>query len=180
MKNYFVIHGSFGDNKEHWIPWLQQQIENKGYDCYAITFPIGKDIQTYDSWSRELDRYKDKINSDTIFVARSIGAIFVVKYILLNNLKIKKLISISGFNCFIDVPDYDYVNKTFFLKKIKGFEKRCSQRICIFSDNDPYVPYYLLDMFPYNIKAKRLFIAGGGHFNCESGYKKFELLLKLI
>lgn len=180
MKNYFIIHGSFGDNKEHWIPWLEQQIKNNGSECYAISFPIGKDLQTYDAWSKELDKYKEKINKDTVFIARSIGAIFVVKYVLESNLKINKLISISGFNGYINIPDYDYVNKTFFLNKINNFEKHCRKRICIYSENDPYVPYYLLDMFVGNIKAKKIIIKDGGHFNSDSGYSKFDMLLKLL
>ncbi len=30
MKNYFIVHGSFGDSKEHWLPWLQKQLYDNG------------------------------------------------------------------------------------------------------------------------------------------------------
>ncbi len=30
MKNYFIIHGSFGDSHEHWLPWLQKQLIMRG------------------------------------------------------------------------------------------------------------------------------------------------------
>ena len=180
MKTCFIIHGSFGDSKEHWIPWLKEQLEKKGYEVITPDFSIGKDVQSYDSWKNVLDKFKNKIDKDTIFVGRSIAPIFIVKYILENNLKIQALYSVSGFNGFINVPDYDYVNQTFFLDEIKNFEKACHKRICFFSKNDPYVPYYLLDMFTKNIKAKRYLIENAGHFNTDSGYDKFEELLNLI
>lgn len=27
MKNYFIVHGSFGDSKEHHMPWLEKEFE---------------------------------------------------------------------------------------------------------------------------------------------------------
>lgn len=41
MKNYFIIHGSFGDSKEHYIPWLKQQLEQRGSEVIALDYPIG-------------------------------------------------------------------------------------------------------------------------------------------
>ncbi len=180
MKTVFIVHGSFGDSSEHYIPWLKQNLIEAGYEVIAPDFPIGLDKQTYSSWAKVLDRYADKIDKDTIFVGRSIGPIFIVKYLLEHNKKIKALFSISGFNCFINVPDYDAVNKTFFLNKIAGFEKLCPHRVCYISENDPYVPYYLLDMFTLNIKAKTILKANAGHFNSESGYSVFPELLQQI
>lgn len=180
MDTCFIIHGSFGNSHEHWIPWLKAELEKQNYEAITPDFPIGKDIQTYNSWKKVLDRFKDKINSNTIFIGRSIAPIFIVKYVTQNHLKIKALYSVSGFNGRINIPDYDYVNKTFFLNEIKGFEKFCHQRVCFLSKNDPYVPYKLLDEFSKNIKAKRYLIENGGHFNTDAGYNQFQELLSII
>ena len=180
MKNYFIIHGSYGDNSEHWLPWLADKLNEEGYKVYNLAYPIGKDIQTYDSWARVLDEYKSEITKDTIFIGRSIAPIFIVKYLLKNKLKVKALYSISGFNGFINVPDYDYVNKSFFLDEIKGVDKLIKKRICYTSKNDPYVPYYLLDMFAKNIKAKVILNENAGHYNTDSGYDTFEDLYNRV
>ncbi len=90
------------------------------------------------------------------------------------------MVSISGFNGFINIPEYDAVNKTFFLDEINNFNKLCKHRICFISKNDPYVPFYLLDMFTKNIKAKVIIKETAGHFNIDSGYDKFPDLLKII
>ena len=75
------------------------------YEVINLNYPIGKDKQSYEAWSKTLDKYKDKINKDTVFIGRSIAPIFIVKYIMQNNLKINALYSISVFNCFINIQD---------------------------------------------------------------------------
>ena len=65
MKNYFIIHGSFGDSKEHYLPWLKNELEKLG-EVVCVDFPIGVGVQTFESWSKVLDQYKDKIIEDTI------------------------------------------------------------------------------------------------------------------
>ncbi len=151
-----------------------------GNQVYNLDYPIGLDKQNYKTWSNVLDKYKNKINKDTIFIGRSIAPIFIVKYLQQNNLKINKLVSVSGFNVFINIPDYDAINKTFFLEEIKGFDKLCKHRICYISKNDPYVPYYLLDMFIKNIKAKVILKEDAGHFNTDSGYATFKDILRFL
>ena len=180
MKNYFIIHGSFGNSIEHYLPWLKKELK-KDADVIALDFPVGKDNQTFDNWSKVLDKFKDSINEDTIFIGRSIAPIFIVKYLMINNLKIDKLISVSGFNGFVNVCDYDYVNKTFLMDRIDGFKRHAKEVVCIYSDNDPYVPFYLLEMFARCLADKVKIINGGGHFNSDSGHgEKFEELLSFI
>lgn len=180
MRNFFIIHGSFGDSREHYLPWLKQNLE-KFSEVFAPDFPVGKDLQTYENWAKVLDKYKNKINEQTTFIGRSIAPIFIIKYLTNNNLKINKLISISGFNGFINIPDYDYVNKTFLMDNIDNFKKSCKHTICIYSKNDPYVPYYLLDMFARCIAEKSIIIENGGHFNADSGYgEKFDKILEYV
>lgn len=177
MKNYVLIHGSFVDSTADWYPWVVENLRKMGKDVIAPNFPVGLDKQNYEAWRNELDKYKDKINENTVFIAHSIGPIFVVKYILEKNLSIDSLYSISGFNGYINIDDFDEVNKSFFLDEIVGFDKLCKNRICYLSKNDPFVPYYLLDMFTKNIDAKVKLIEDGGHFIKESGYETFPDLL---
>lgn len=30
MKNYFIIHGSFGSSQDNWFPWLEKKILTGG------------------------------------------------------------------------------------------------------------------------------------------------------
>ena len=181
MKNYFIIHGSFGNSNEHYLPWLKGELE-KSAEVVCVDFPIGVNIQCYETWSKVLDKYKNKINSETVFVGRSIGPIFAIKYIIENDLNIDKLISISGFNNYeVDGGDYDKVNESMFVKNLSDFKSHSKKIVCVISENDPYVKLSALLSFANEIADKIINIKDGGHFNADSGYgEKFEELLKLI
>ena len=43
MNTYFIIHGSFGNNAEHYIPWLKNKLEDCGHKVVAY---IGNDRST--------------------------------------------------------------------------------------------------------------------------------------
>ena len=180
MKNYFIIHGSFANPNMDWYPWLKDELIKLNQDVIAPDFPVGLEIQNYSAWKNELDKYKDKINENTVFIAHSIGPIFIIKYLKENNIKIDSLYSISGFNGMINIKDFDKVNESFFMEDISGFDKLCSRRIAIYSDNDPFVPYNLLDDFSKKIKSEVHIINNAGHFIEDDGYDKFPELLSII
>ena len=180
MKNYFIIHGSFVDSKTDWYPWLKEELTKLGQNVIAPDFPVGLEIQNYDTWKNELDKYKEYINENTVFIAHSIGPIFIVKYVIENNIKIDSLYSISGFSGLINIKDFDKVNSSFFMKDISSFENNCSNRISFFSDNDPFVPYNLLDSFSKKINSEVHIIKNGGHFIEDDGYSSFKELLDTI
>ena len=39
MKNYFIIHGTFGYNKENWFGWLEETLKSKGFEVYNFNYP---------------------------------------------------------------------------------------------------------------------------------------------
>ncbi len=179
MKNYFLIHGSFGNSKEHYFPWLQEKLGKENVIC--VDFPIGINKQSFETWSKTLDKYKNKITPDSVFIGRSIAPIFIIKYLLKNNLKISALFSVSGFKqLYTGFEDYDTVNKSFFMQDITPFKNLCEKIVCIISKNDPYVPYSKLTEFAEELNAQTHLIENGGHFNNESGYNTFEYLLNLM
>ena len=181
MKNFFIIHGSFGNSKEHYLPWLEKELKKQG-EVICLDFPIGVENQCYENWAKTLNNYKEKINNETTFIGRSIGPIFSIKYIIENDLHIDKLVSVSGFNNYsVDGGDYDKVNKSMFVDNLKEFKNHCKTTICVISENDPYVKLSALKKFAKTIADKTIDIKDGGHFNADSGYgEKFEELLKLI
>ena len=181
MKNYFIIHGSFGNSNEHYLPWLKKELEKEG-EVICLDFPIGVNVQCFESWSKTLNKYRDKINSESIFIGRSIGPIFTIKYLLLNDLSIDKLISISGFNkCSVGDADYDAVNESMYVDNLEEFRKHCNETICVVSENDPYVKFNALKEFADVVANRTINIKDGGHFNSDSGYgEKFEEILNLV
>ena len=181
MKNYFVIHGSFGNSKEHYFPWLVSELTKFG-EVVCLDFPIGVGNQNYVNWEQVIEPYKSKINKDTVFIGRSIAPVFIAKFLMKNDLYIDKLISISGFNNYsVDEGEYDEVNKSMFVTDLANFKNHCKNTVCFISENDPYVKFDALCNFANIIADEVVNIKDGGHFNSDSGYgEKFEKILEYI
>ena len=59
-------------------------------------------------------------------------------------------------------------------------KKYCKDIVCYYSDNDSYVKYDVEKAFADKLTDKQYVIKNGGHINAETGYTKFEEILKEI
>lgn len=181
MKNYIIVHGSFGNPQENWFPWLSEKL---GDVCTVPQFPINEE-QNYENWKQVFNNLKleGKINEQTTIIAHSIAPIFVVKWVAETNTKINKLISVSGFNNHTLIKKFDDVNFSFFIddkQSFNVFKGLCENRVCFISDNDPYIPLNKLNEFVNLIDGKTIFIKDAGHFNKSAGYTEFPQILEFV
>ena len=175
--NYIIIHGSFGSKDGNWFPWLKEKLNNK--DVIVPQMPVGVGNQNFENWSKVLDELS--INENTTIIAHSIAPIFVCKYLIKNQIRVKKLVFVCGFNNYLGIdPDFDKVNKPMFIDNLEEIKKYCDNIICFYSDNDPYVKYEKEKEFADTITNTYYVIKNGGHINSESGYTKFEEILKVL
>ncbi|MBQ8424470.1 MAG: alpha/beta hydrolase [Clostridia bacterium] len=179
MKNYFIIHGTYGHNKENWFPWLENKLKEQGYEVFNFNYPTPEG-HNFENWSKVLDKVKDKINNESVFVCHSIGCVFLAKYCLSNNIRIGKCIFVSGCNNYYFLEDFDKINKFMYTDEINKFINLCNERICIYSKDDPYIKIDALESFAQSINAKKIIYEKAGHFNEKAGYTEFEDLLKLL
>ncbi len=179
LNNYIIIHGSFGSSNGNWFPWLKNELGKRNLKVDVPQMPVGVGIQNFESWSKVLNELT--INENTIIIAHSIAPVFVCKYLITNKIKVKKLIFVCGFNNYIGINnDFDAVNKPMFIDNLKGIKKYCNDIICYYSDNDPYVKFDVEKDFADTISNKQYVIHNGGHINSESGYTKFDEILKSL
>lgn len=179
MERYVILHGSFGSNDGNWFPWLKKELQNRGKQVFVPQMPVGVEKQNFESWSNELDKLA--IDENTVIIAHSIAPVFVCKYLVKNNIRVKKLIFVCGFNNYLGInPDYDTVNEPMYLDNLEDAKKYCDNIVCFYSDNDPYVRFDVEKQFADTIANKQIIIKGGGHINSESGFKKLEELLDHI
>lgn len=182
MEKYFIIHGSYGNPYKNFIPWLKKELSKRGKTCIVPHFPSFQ-FQSYENWSHILSSYLDigLIDSDTIFITHSLGSIFVIKFLLEKKIKIKKLITVAGFNQVV-FSDDSTLYTSFYLDwdLLKKFPLFCDDRICFYSDNDPYISCLELRKFCESISAVDVFVPQAGHFNEKSGYLEFRDILSYI
>ena len=179
MNNYIILHGSFGSKDGNWFPWLKNILEEKNYKVDVPQMPIGVGNQNYDNWSNELSKLN--VNENTIIIAHSIAPIFVCKYLINNKIKVKKLIFVCGFNNYLGIdPDFDSVNESMFIGNLEDIKNYCSDIICFYSDNDPYVKFDVEKEFADTVSNKQYIVKNGGHINEEFGYTEFKEILEVL
>lgn len=182
MKNYFVIHALGNTADDYWYRFIEKVVKEKGFDCYVPTLPPLEKM-SYNSWAKAFDKYKKYINEESVFIGHSTGSIFSVKYLMKNNLKIQKFIGVVSFNeCNTNSPhpDWEEINKTFFVDDLSSFKNFAKERICFYSPTDVY-DFTLLDKFATEIDAQKEIIQDAGHFTAVTGYgKEFKEILKYL
>lgn len=152
-------------------------------EVYTPDFPIGVGYQNYENWSKLLKTYVDTniINENTIIFAHSIAPIFICKFLVENKIRVKRLVLVCGFNNYLWIDkDYDTVNESMYFNNLSDIKNYCSDIVCFYSDNDPYVKYEAEKEFADTIIDNHIMISGGGHLNSESGYTEFAELLKYV
>ena len=161
------------------VPILKKKkIEDSNLEVYTPDFPSEVGKQNYENWSKILKCY---VNENTIIFAQSIAPIFICKFLVENEIKVKRLVFVCGFNNYLGIDkDYDAVNESMYFDNLAKVKNYCDDTVCFYSDNDPYVKYDAEKEFADTITDNQILISGGGHLNAESGYIKFTELLKYI
>ena len=178
--NYLLVHGSFSSPFSNWIPWLRKELEKEKLEVYTPDFPTGVGFQNYNNWSKLLKVYVEAgiINENTVIYAHSIAPIFICKFLVENQIKVKRLVFVCGFNNYLGIDkDYDSVNESMYFDNLEDVKKYCDEIICYYSDNDPYVKYDVEKEFADAISTEQYCIPNGGHLNTESNYTEFKDLL---
>lgn len=194
----FIIHGSFGHPNGNWFPWLKKQLDSIGHEVYVPEFPIedyekfsrcvGKGkvneskVQNLSNWLETFKHFMKKVDEDTIFVAHSLGPAFVLRVLESIDVEVRACIFVSGFIGTLGNPIFDAVNKSFFTEPFdwKRIKQNCKMFHVIASDNDPYVPFRLLESFAKELNTTLMMIKGGEHLNEEAGYKEFPEILGIM
>lgn len=182
MNNYFIIHGSYGNPYKNWIPYLKSQLSKRKLNCIVPSFTTPYK-QDYESWNTILMSYLKigYITEETTFITHSLGGIFLIKFLIDNKIKVKRIITVAGFN-HIQFDEDNSLYDSFYAKDedlIKICDL-CDEIVCIYSDNDPYIPMEEAESFANMIKGQKVLINNAGHFNEKYGYKEFKEILKYI
>jgi uncharacterized protein len=180
MVNFFIIHGSNGNRDSHWYPWLDHKLSDLGNEVIRLQFPVGEE-QNLENWLDELKQYADLLE-DSILIGHSLGASFILNVLALWVVNPRAVFLISGFVDLLGDSSFDDVNKTFVEEELdwEKIKRSCEHFYLIYSNNDPYVPIEKVEKIARNLDTEIIFVKGGGHFQTQSGFKEFPLLLEKV
>lgn len=176
MKNMFIIHGYQASTKSHWFQWLASQMKPYGYNVEIVYLP-NSDYPELDSWCQAIDNIvQNKLNSETIIVAHSLGVISILHYLtsFKANSKIKGLFLISGFKEKLsNIPELNqYINNTCIdINKLNA-----RHIVTIGASNDPVVNIDATDRLSNQLNVKTHYINHDGHFLETEEYDTFNYL----
>ncbi|UCD20890.1 MAG: serine hydrolase family protein [archaeon] len=185
MKKVIVIHGWEGTPETEWLPWIKKELESKGFEVTVPEMPE-TDEPVIEAWLSKLEEVVGTPDKNTYFIAHSIGCQTVLRFLE----KLSEDIRIGG--CVFVAPWFNLTEASFeeegyeeiarpWLETPIGFEKvlkHTQKIICIFSDDDPYIPLSDSELFKEKLGAKVIIKHGGGHFNEEVGTKELPVLLE--
>lgn len=165
----------------NWFPWVQEKFGAQNIVTIpTLPTPVG---QNRDGWIQAVSTQISNLDTYDVLIGHSCGASFLPYLILSQNLKPKTVIMVSAFTGAIGLPDYDALNKTFFLPDdiLKKYRDHTNQHhihtIIYHGDNDPYVPLAQAKHIADQLNLGLNIIPNGGHLNAEFGYMTFPEIL---
>lgn len=180
MAKVFIFHGTGGHAEENWFPWLRAQLIKSGCEVIIPQFPTPEN-QTLEAWMAVFDKYRDQVDSDTIFVGHSLGGSFLLRALESLDQPIKASFLVGtpiGIQPIVNwAGDAPFTGHPFEWEKIR---QNCQHFTVYHSDNDPYVGLKNGEELAKNLGVDLTFVKGAGHFNQKAGYLEFDDLLAKI
>jgi hypothetical protein len=188
VKRLFIIHGWGGSPKEILLQLLKDKFSKEGFETHIPEMP-DTDNPKINLWINKLKEIVKNPDKDTYFIGHSIGSQAVLRYLETLYNKVGKVILIAPW-MHLDKNTIEeegeetaeiakpWMETPINWKRIKGVTNNF---LCVFSDNDPYVPLSEKELFRKELGAKVITERNMGHFINEIGKERLsEFVKKLI
>lgn len=176
-----IVHGSYGDSNENWIPYLKQHLLIDNCDVITPQLPINEG-QNLESWEKVFREKVGPLHGDMVLVGHSIAPAFILALLSESSTKVKGIVFVSGFLHNLGNNVFDKVNHTFthfgfdWDKIVNSFETGFS----FHGTDNPYVPLWMGEEIASKIDIELMPIINGGHLNADAGFNEFPALLEKV
>lgn len=170
MTRIYLIHGWGGNsNSEAWFSWMRKECEQRNIELVIPNMP-NTNKPKIEEWIDKLNEIVD-IENDNYLVGHSIGCQAIMGFLEQIKKKVKGVIFIAGwFNLIEESYENDnerkiakpWIETPINYKKVKN---NSGKIMCIFSDNDSYVPLSDAKIFKQKLGAEIIIKENEEHFN---------------
>jgi len=178
-KRLFIIHGWEGTPDSNWFPWLEKELEEKGFEVAIPQMPNAA-YPKMGEWVEYLQKIVGEPDDNTFFVGHSLGSIAILRYFesLPDQEKAGGAILTAAFSQSIGIE----VLENFFATPLdyEKIKKVTGKIVVINSNNDPYVPLSHGETLRDKLGAKLIIIPNGQHLNEGNGYFEFPLVFEEV
>ncbi len=184
-KRVFIIHGWGGTPDSEWLPWLAKNLRKKGFLVEVPAMP-DTDNPKIEAWTEHLQKIVGECDGNTYFVGGSIGCQAIMRYLekIPESEKCGGIVFVAGWITLTGLEDEEerfvsssWVNTPIDFEKVKRHAKKI---VCLFSDNDPYVPAENWDIFSKNLDAEIIIEKNKGHFTEEDRVTELPAALEAV
>ena len=173
-KRIYIVHGWDGYPEDGWYPWLQKELENKGFQVKIPAMPEPARPKI-DAWVSSLAKIVGDVDENTFFVGHSVGCQTILRY--LQNLpadkKVGGAVFVAGWLKLVNLETEEekeiakpWLETSIDFKKIR---QHTDKFIAVFSDNDQWVSIENKDIFERKLKAKTIIENKKGHISGDDG-----------
>lgn len=170
-KKVFLVHGWGGSSNGDWFPWMKEELEKKNIKIKAFDMP-NTEHPKIEEWVKHLQENinSDEIDEDTYFIGHSIGCQTIMRYLekLHKHKKVGGCIFVAGFFELLGLNSKELSIAHPWMTQQIHYDRildHCTNFLCIFSDDDPYVHLEEAEKFKERLGAKILIAKKRGHFN---------------
>ena len=175
MKKLITVHGWGGaPESEAWNPWLRKELESKDFEIIAPAMP-NTDEPEINAWINKLKEEVGTPDENTYLIGHSIGCQAILRYLetLEPSVKIAKTILVAPWT-HLDEKTIEEEGEEVreiakpWMETPINWEKAktiCNKFLCIFSNNDPYVPLSDSEIFKEKLNAEIIIKHNEEHFN---------------
>lgn len=179
-KRVCIIHGYRATPGNHWFPWLKDKLTAIGVDVEIIAMPTPQ-TPKLDEWLNQLAQSAKDMDSDTYFVAHSLGCITLLRFLLRQNSSqpIGGLVLVSGFAQ--SLPTLPILDE--FVEQPLDYHQliqRASQCAGIAAKDDPIVPFAFSKELMEQLKADFFEVDKGGHFLEGDGFTALPIVFDVL
>lgn len=183
QKRVFIIHGWDGSPENCWFPWLENELQKKGFTVEVLSMPHPERPIMVD-WVNHLSDAVGEPDENTYFVGHSIGCQTILRYIEKVGKPVGGIVCVAGWFRLLHLATDEekeiakpWLETPIDFKKIK---KQTNKIVAIFSDNDPDVDLGDKELFEKNLSAKTLIEHNYGHFSDDAGIKELPSVLETL
>lgn len=187
MKKVYLIHGWDGSPNEPMHRWIAGKCRESGIEFIAPEMPNAEEPKI-EEWIGKMKEIVDDLDDESIFIGHSVGCQAVLRYLELIDKKVLKIILIAPW---MRLDEKTIEEEGEEVKEIarpwmetpidfERVKKNCGEIICIFSDNDPYVPLSEENFFKEKLNAKTIVLHNRGYFDPSSAVKDLPEILEFL
>lgn len=182
-----LIHGFEGSRNSNWLPWLEEQLLQSGYEVVNRTWPNSYEPD-FDEVMSFLKELAQDFGETDILVGHSLGALFALKLLEWLSGQGKSLAGVFLVAPAVGGLDFEHlqslwpesdvsalrsiVGKGVQWDRLDAFHKQV-----FFSTNDPFIGLHAKDIFPSD--WEKTVLAKRGHFMEREFMELLEVILAL-